>query len=61
MAVADVFDALVSKRPYKDGMPIEKAMGIIVEEAGTHFDPEVVEAMLRVKVKIREVAEKYSD
>ncbi len=61
MAVADVFDALVSKRPYKDGMPIEKAMNIIVDEAGTHFDPEIVEAMLRVKTKIREVVEKYSD
>ena len=59
--MADVFDALVSKRPYKDGMPIEKAMNIIVDEAGTHFDPEIVEAMLRVKTKIREVVEKYSD
>ena len=39
MAVADVFDALVSKRPYKDGFPFEKAMAIIREGSGSHFDP----------------------
>lgn len=44
MAVADVFDALVSKRCYKNAMPLEKAYSIIREESGTHFDPEVVEA-----------------
>lgn len=44
MAVADVFDALVSKRCYKDGMPLDKAYAIIREETGTHFDPEVAEA-----------------
>lgn len=46
MAVADVFDALVSKRCYKPGMPLEKAIGIIKEETGTHFDPVVAEAFL---------------
>ena len=61
MAVADVFDALVSKRPYKDGFPMEKALAIITEESGTHFDPEVVDAMLRIKIKIRDVKEKYSE
>ena len=44
MAVADVFDALTSKRCYKDAMPLEKAYAIIREESGTHFDPAVVEA-----------------
>lgn len=39
MAVADVFDALVSQRCYKDAVPIGKALGIIEEEAGEHFDP----------------------
>lgn len=42
MAVADVFDALTSKRVYKSAMPLEKAYAIIREESGTHFDPEVV-------------------
>ena len=44
MAVADVFDALTSKRCYKNAMPLEKAYAIIREESGTHFDPAVVEA-----------------
>ena len=44
MAVADVFDALMSKRCYKDAMPIEKAYSIIREETGTHFDPDIAEA-----------------
>ena len=46
MAVADVFDALVARRSYKEGFPFEKAVGIIREESGTHFDPEVVDAFL---------------
>ena len=44
MAVADVFDALVSKRCYKEGMPVEQACAIIREESGSHFDPAVVDA-----------------
>lgn len=47
MAVADVFDALTSKRCYKDAMPVEKAYAIIREESGTHFDPVVAAAFLR--------------
>ena len=46
MAVADVFDALTSKRCYKSAMPLEKAYAIIREESGTHFDPAVVEAFM---------------
>ena len=48
MAVADVFDALTSKRCYKDAMPLEKAYAIIREESGTHFDPVIVEAFFAV-------------
>lgn len=48
MAVADVFDALTAKRCYKSAMPLEKALGIIREETGTHFDPVVAEAFLDV-------------
>ena len=44
MTVADVFDALTSKRCYKNAMPLEKAYAIIREESGTHFDPAVVAA-----------------
>ncbi len=48
MAVADVFDALTAKRCYKSAMPLEKALGIIREETGTHFDPVVAEAFLDI-------------
>ena len=58
MAVADVFDALVSKRCYKEGMPSEKAFSIIEEESGTHFDPVVAQAFLDCKEQIIEYLEK---
>ena len=59
MAVADVFDALISKRSYKDEFSFEKAMEIIREGVGTHFDPKVAEAFLRAEAEVRAVA--YSD
>ena len=61
MAVADVFDALVSKRSYKDGMPIDKALQIIRNDAGTHFDPEVAKAFLNAEDRVREIAEEHGD
>ena len=56
MAVADVFDALTSKRCYKSAMPLEKAYSIIREETGTHFDPNVAEAFFGA-VDIGEIGE----
>lgn len=44
VGLADVFDALASKRPYKDAMPIEQVLDIIRQERGKHFDPQVVDA-----------------
>ena len=61
MAVADVFDALVSKRSYKDGMPIEKALSIIEKDAGTHFDPQVAQAFLDAEDEVRRIAEEHGD
>lgn len=61
MAVADVFDALVSKRPYKDGFPIEKAMDIIKEESGTHFDPEIVDVFLESKEELEKIISRYAE
>lgn len=58
MAVADVFDALVSKRSYKDGFPVDKALRIIREGSGTHFDPRIVEAFMKVEQEARSIAEK---
>ncbi|MGE4293059.1 MAG: response regulator [Desulfovibrio sp.] len=47
IAVADVYDALTSDRPYRDGMPRDKALKIIAEGRGTHFCPDVVDAFFR--------------
>ena len=58
MAVADVFDALVAVRVYKPAMPFEKAVSIIKEGSGDHFDPDVVEAFVNAEEKIRAVTEK---
>ena len=55
MAVADVFDALVSRRSYKDGFPFEKAMSIIEEGSGSHFDPYVAGAFLHASDEVRVV------
>ena len=55
MAVADVFDALVSRRSYKEPFSVEKALEIIREDAGTHFDPLVVKAFLDAEDEVRRV------
>lgn len=52
MAVADVFDALIAERVYKKGFSYEKAMSIITEGAGKHFDPDVVEAFTKISEKL---------
>jgi len=49
LAVADVFDAITSKRHYRDKMPILNALNIIIEGAGSHFDPQIVEAFLSIR------------
>ena len=49
MAIADVFDALISKRCYKEAIPVDEAFEIIREGAGKHFDPKLVEVFLRHK------------
>jgi putative nucleotidyltransferase with HDIG domain len=48
LAVADVFDAIRSDRPYRKGMAVERVIDIIAEEAGRQFDPNVVEAFLEI-------------
>ena len=54
MAIADVFDALISKRCYKEKMPIEKAFEIIKESGGTHFDPVLAGIFLDIRPGIEE-------
>ncbi len=58
MAVADVFDALVSKRSYKEPFTFEKAMSIIEEGAGTQFDPEIANIFVESADEVRELTKK---
>ena len=57
VAVADVYDALRSRRVYKPAMEHEKARSIIVEGSGAHFDPRVVEAFLATEEAFRSISE----
>jgi putative two-component system response regulator len=61
MALADVYDALISRRVYKEGMPHEKAAAIIVEGRGTHFDPDMVDAFVDLQDVFRAIAMQYAD
>ncbi len=61
MAVADVYDALISERYYKKAFSHESAVGIILEGRGSHFDPDVVDAFKRIEGKFVEIATKFSD
>ena len=57
MAVADVFDALLSKRSYKEPFTFEKALSIIEEGSGTHFEPKIVKAFVDAQDEVRKIAE----
>lgn len=61
MAVADVYDALTSHRVYKDAIPHDQAVAIILEGRGKHFDPDVVDAFLEIKDQFKDISGRYSD
>lgn len=61
MAVADVYDALISHRVYKNGMAHEKAELIIIEGKGKHFDADVVDAFLVLRDKFKAIANTFTD
>ena len=61
MALADVFDALISRRVYKPPMTMEAASGIIIAGRGSHFDPEVVDAFLECSDRFAEVASRLAE
>ena len=60
-AVADVFDALSSQRPYKDAYPLDKCFNVIEAQSGSHFDPSVVEAFLNRTSDVVSVRLEYAD
>ena len=61
MAFADVYDALISKRPYKVAMSHETAVRTILEGAGTHFDPFICRAFEEIHEQFDEIANKFAD
>lgn len=61
MAVADVYDALISRRVYKEPMSHESAVGIMLEGKGKHFDPDVIDAFLELQDTFKEIAKTYMD
>ncbi|MFA7240212.1 MAG: two-component system response regulator [Sulfuricellaceae bacterium] len=61
MAVADVFDALLTVRPYKTAMTREQAVTIIQQGNGAHFDPQVVEAFMATQDELQRIAEMWVD
>jgi putative two-component system response regulator len=60
-AVAEVYDALISRRVYKESMSHDKAISIIEEGKGTHFDPDMVDAFLAIQDEIKSIAARYAD
>ena len=61
MAVADVYDALISRRVYKEGMPHDKAVAIILQGRGQHFDPDMVDALVAVQDQFWAIAQRFAD
>ena len=60
-ALADVYDALTSKRAYKSAFTHEVSRGIILEESGFHFDPEIVEAFIQTEDEFIEIRKRFRD
>ena len=61
MAIADVYDALISRRVYKEPYPHDRAIAILKEGRGSHFDPDVLDAFLAVETEVLGIALKYAD
>ena len=61
VAVADVFDALTSRRPYKKAWPLDQARSFLVDNAGSHFDPDCVEALLSAWDEVTAIHDRHQD
>ena len=61
VAIADVFDALTSERPYKEAWPIQKAIELIQEQAGHHFDPNLVPIFISKLDEMLAIKDSFSD
>ncbi|MEO1134447.1 MAG: HD domain-containing phosphohydrolase, partial [Cyanobacteria bacterium J06639_1] len=61
VALADVFDALASKRPYKEAWDVGEILDLIRRDTGTHFDPKVVAAFEAGMDEVMEIYHRYQD
>jgi putative two-component system response regulator len=61
VALADVYDALISNKIYRQGMSHDAAVGVIFGERGQHFDPDVVDAFMELTVEFADVAKRFAD
>jgi len=59
MAVADVYDALISRRPYKEALAHEVALDMIGAESGSHFDPAIVTALFNIREQMQSIAHQW--
>ena len=61
MAIADVYDALISERPYKPAFPHEKAVNIIFQDRGKRFDPKLVDVFMSIQDRFEEIQNKFNN
>ena len=61
MAVADVYDAVISRRVYKEAVSHENAVQIMIESRGTHFDPDIIDAFVEIQEEFRTIAQRFAD
>ena len=61
VAIADVFDALTSERPYKKAWSVDDAIGLLEAEAGKHFDPDLVPLFVNALPQVLEVKQNFAD
>jgi putative two-component system response regulator len=61
MAVADVYDALICRRIYKEAMPHESAVQIMLEGRGTHFDADMLDAFITIQSEFRSISQRFAD
>ena len=61
VAIVDVYDALASRRPYKEAFPHEACVAAIKEAAGTHFDPDLVEVFLSIEKQFENISRRFRE
>jgi putative two-component system response regulator len=61
VAIADVYDALISHKVYKEGVSHEQAVGVIFQNRASHFDPDMVDAFIEIQDEFAAIAQRFPD